>query len=90
MRAVLKKATLGALAKHLSSSSQVVMRTDFNVPIKDGKVADANRIIRTFVVSQKLYPQSRKSLNITLNLLFSYPMLEDLTDSELISTLLSK
>jgi len=41
---MLKKATLGLLAKHLTPASQVVVRADFNVPIKDGKVGDVNRI----------------------------------------------
>lgn len=40
----MKKATLSLLAKHLNPASQVVVRADFNVPIKDGKVTDANRI----------------------------------------------
>jgi 3-phosphoglycerate kinase len=40
----MKKATLSLLAKHLNPASQVVMRADFNVPIKDGKITDANRI----------------------------------------------
>ena len=41
---IMKKATLSLLAKHLNPASQVVMRADFNVPIKDGKITDANRI----------------------------------------------
>lgn len=40
----MKKATLSLLAKHLNPASQIVMRADFNVPIKDGKITDANRI----------------------------------------------
>jgi 3-phosphoglycerate kinase len=41
---MLSKAGLQHLAKHLNSSSQVVMRADFNVPIEGGKITDANRI----------------------------------------------
>ena len=41
---MLQKAGLDHLVKHLNSSSRVVMRADFNVPIKDGKIQDPNRI----------------------------------------------
>jgi 3-phosphoglycerate kinase len=41
---MLSKAGLQHLAKHLSPSSQIVMRADFNVPIENGKIMDANRI----------------------------------------------
>jgi len=44
MSSILKKATLGLLSKHLNQSSQVVLRADYNVPIKEGKVADLARI----------------------------------------------
>jgi 3-phosphoglycerate kinase len=40
----MKKATLSLLAKHLNPASQIVMRADFNVPIKEGKITDDNRI----------------------------------------------
>lgn len=51
---MLSKAGIQHLAKHLNSSSQVVMRADFNVPIEGGKIADANRIKGTFVFIQQL------------------------------------
>lgn len=41
---MLAKAGLQHLAKHLNSSSGVVMRADFNVPIKDGKIVDPKRV----------------------------------------------
>lgn len=41
---MIRKATLNLLEKHLNSASQIVVRTDFNVPIKDGRVSDLNRI----------------------------------------------
>jgi phosphoglycerate kinase len=41
---MIQKATLGQLSKYLNTASQVVVRADFNVPIKDGKITDLNRI----------------------------------------------
>jgi 3-phosphoglycerate kinase len=41
---MLRKAGLKQLEKHLNSSSQVLMRADFNVPIKEGKIKDPTRI----------------------------------------------
>ena len=40
----MNKATLSHLAKHLKPTSQILMRADFNVPIKEGKIKDDNRI----------------------------------------------
>ena len=40
----MQKASLNLLAKYLSPASRVVMRADFNVPIKDGRISDTNRI----------------------------------------------
>jgi len=50
----MKKATLGLLAKHLNPASQVIVRADFNVPIKDGKVGDLNRIKCTYTFMKQL------------------------------------
>lgn len=41
---MLEKAGLQHLLKHLNSSSEVLLRTDFNVPIKDGRITDDKRI----------------------------------------------
>ena len=41
---MLQKATLNNIKKYLEPSSQVLMRADFNVPIKEGKITDPNRI----------------------------------------------
>ena len=38
------KAGLQHLCKHLNSSSEVLLRADFNVPIKNGKIVDPKRI----------------------------------------------
>ncbi len=56
---MLQKATLEHLYKHLNPASQVVMRADFNVPIKDGKIADANRIKSIYYIklSHRSYHQ---------------------------------
>lgn len=59
---MLSKAGLQHLAKHLNSSSQVVMRADFNVPIEGGKITDANRIKSTIPTIQELLKHNPKSL----------------------------
>ena len=41
---MLQKATLKHIAPFLDSASQVLMRTDFNVPIKEKKIVDPTRI----------------------------------------------
>ncbi len=56
----MKKATLSLLAKHLNPASQVVMRADFNVPIKEGKVTDVNRIKSNHHLIKAQSPPSTK------------------------------
>ena len=75
---MLTKAGLQHLAKHLNSSSQIVMRADFNVPIDGGKITDANRIKGIFDPIQQLFLQFRNCLNIIQNPLSYYHILEDL------------
>lgn len=54
---MLSKAGLQHLAKHLNSTSQVVMRADFNVPIDGGKIKDANRIKGILdIIQQRFQP----------------------------------
>lgn len=55
----MRKATLDHLFKHLSPQSKLVMRVDFNVPIKNQKVVDPNRVVSS--------PSSIKALFLPLN-----------------------
>lgn len=59
---MLKKAGIQHLAKHLNNSSQIVMRADFNVPIRDGKVKDTNRIKGIYGYSLGTIPSIRELL----------------------------
>ena len=54
---MLSKAGLQHLAKHLNSSSQVVMRADFNVPLDGKKITDPNRIKGTIIFIQLPFQQ---------------------------------
>jgi len=83
----MKKATLSLLSKHLNPASRVVMRADFNVPIKDGKVSDVNRIQSKFTITQALFRLSNNYSNIILNLWSCFLILADQMDKELQSTL---
>ena len=61
----MKKATLSLLAKHLNPASQVVVRADFNVPIKDGKIGDLNRIQSNLIITQAPFLLFTNYLNTT-------------------------
>lgn len=56
-----KKVGLDNILKFLTNS-RTLMRVDFNVPLKDGKVADANRIQKTLPSIKKILEQNCKSL----------------------------
>lgn len=75
----MKKATLSLLAKHLNQASQIVMRADFNVPIKDGKITDANRIKSNRHTIQAPSQPSKKSSSTTPNPSCSSHILADPT-----------
>jgi 3-phosphoglycerate kinase len=60
---MLQKATLSHIAKYLDSSSQVLIRTDFNVPIKENKIKDATRIDGNIFFYLATLPTLRKVLD---------------------------
>lgn len=82
----MKKATLSLLSKHLNPSSRIVVRADFNVPIKDGKVGDLNRVKSNISLIQAPYQPFINSLNIIQNHLFFFLILADLMDKKIRST----
>lgn len=53
---MLAKATLKELAKKLNPSSRVLMRTDYNVPIKNNKIEDIKRIACSLLIILSDYP----------------------------------
>lgn len=57
---MLKKAGLDHLLKHINSSSRIVMRADFNVPIAEGKIQDPNRIKGKSHLIQLLFLPSKR------------------------------
>ena len=44
MKKMVSKAGLHQLVKHLNPNSEVLLRADFNVPVKNGKIVDPKRI----------------------------------------------
>ena len=82
----MKKATLSLLANHLNPASQVVLRADFNVPIKEGKVTDANRIKSKLHLMKALSLPSTKSSSTTPNHSSSSLISEDPTDKRVSKT----
>jgi PAB1-binding protein PBP1 len=70
----MKKATVNHLAKHLHSASRVLMRADFNVPIKDKQVVDINRIKSKNSTIQAPFPPLKNYSTTTPNRWSSSPI----------------
>lgn len=73
----MNKATISHLAKHLKPTSQVLMRADFNVPIKEGKIKDDNRIKSKHHITKVPSQQLKTFFHIVLNLWFYSLIWED-------------
>ncbi len=58
---LLKKLTIDKLGKQLSNQ-RVLMRVDFNVPIKNGKITDETRIIESLQTINYAYEQGARSI----------------------------
>ena len=58
---MLKKLTIDKIGKQLSNK-KVLMRVDFNVPIKNGKISDETRIIESLPTIQYAQEQGAKSI----------------------------
>jgi phosphoglycerate kinase len=56
-----KKIGLDQITKHLKNS-KVLMRVDFNVPLKENKVSDPTRIIGSIPSIKKILSENPKSL----------------------------
>lgn len=76
-----RKVNLNLLSRYLNYSSQLVVRTDFNVPIRDGKILDLARVKGTHLLIQEPFPRSTAFLPTTPNRLSYSPTSEDRTDS---------
>lgn len=74
---MLTKATLSQLAKSLNSSSEVLLRADFNVPMKDGQIKDPKRIKGICFITKQLFQLSCKLSNTILSLLSYFHIWED-------------
>jgi phosphoglycerate kinase len=59
---MLRKVSLNLLSRYLTDASQVVVRTDFNVPIRDGKILDLTRIEGTIPTLRHLIRHNPKSI----------------------------
>ena len=58
-----KKVNLNLLSRYLNDASQVVVRTDFNVPIKEGKILDLARVKgNTYTIQQLSPPYATSSI----------------------------
>lgn len=77
----MKKATVNHLAKHLSPASRVLMRADFNVPIKDKQVLDLNRIKSKLSTIQAPSLPLKSSSSTTPSHWFSWLIREDPTEN---------
>lgn len=69
-----KKVNLNLLSRYLNDASQVVVRTDFNVPIKEGKILDLARVKGTAFITQPRFPLCATSSAIIPNLSCCFPI----------------
>lgn len=75
-----RKVNLKQLSKYLNNSSQVVVRVDFNVPIKDGTILDLKRIKSTYFFIEAPSPLCSIWPATILSPLFCFLTSEDLMD----------